>query len=127
MALNPQNLKPNTARTPEERKALGVKAGKASGAARRRKREMRETLEILLSLPLKDGREDDIEKLKSLGSLRGKNVTVQDGIMTALCQKAAKGSVMATELIMNLMGENPAFKIEGSPDSEININVNYGE
>lgn len=46
---NPQNLIKNSERTPEERKALASKAGKASAEKRRRYKFQKEILETLLS------------------------------------------------------------------------------
>ena len=43
------NLVPNSARTPEERRENARKAGKASGVARRRKRDMAAIATALLS------------------------------------------------------------------------------
>lgn len=48
---NPKNLVPNEARTPKERQENARKAGKASGEARRRKRDMREAANQLLNIP----------------------------------------------------------------------------
>lgn len=45
---NPQNLKPNTERTPEEQSALGRKAGIASGKARRERKTIREIVRAVL-------------------------------------------------------------------------------
>lgn len=40
---NPENLVPNDARTPSQRRANASKAGKASARKRRERRDMRET------------------------------------------------------------------------------------
>ena len=54
------NLKTPTA---EEARRRGKSGGIASGKARREKKAMRETLELLLSMALKDGAVANIEKL----------------------------------------------------------------
>lgn len=42
--------------TPEERAAAGRKGGIASGEAKRRKKALKETLDVLLSMPMKSGK-----------------------------------------------------------------------
>ena len=105
---NEQNLIPASAKNGYK---LSVeeqsKGGKASGEARRRKKEMKERLEILLSMPLKDGKGSDIEKLKSFGALKGKNITVEDAILIAIAQKAMKGDIPAGTFIRDTVGEKP--------------------
>ena len=51
--MNDQNLKSNDERTPSERRELAAKAGRASGASRRRKKSMKEWAKILGALPIK--------------------------------------------------------------------------
>ena len=53
--MNPENLKPNSERTPSERKKLASKAGRASGASRRRRKTFKELLEVALSMPSVEG------------------------------------------------------------------------
>jgi hypothetical protein len=45
---NEKNLVPNSARTPEERRENAKKAGVASGVARRKKRDIKKSLEALM-------------------------------------------------------------------------------
>lgn len=45
--MNHSNLIPNTERTPEELREMGRKGGIASGKARRRKKQLKEVVEIL--------------------------------------------------------------------------------
>ncbi len=52
--------------TPEERRENGRKGGIASGKAKREKRAIKETLEQLLSMPLRNGKKADIERIKSI-------------------------------------------------------------
>ena len=83
------------------------KGGKASGEARRRKKEMKERLELLLSMPIKDGKGTELEKIKNFASLKGKNITVEDAILIAIAQKALKGDIPAGTFIRDTMGEKP--------------------
>lgn len=85
---NPQNLVPNSARTPKQRRENARKAGKASGAKRKRLKTLAEELRWLLQLDIVDA--------------SGQKVNTQQAISTALIkaalaelglQKAAGGGV----------------------------------
>ena len=105
--------------TPEQRRENGRKGGIASGEAKRNKKAMRERLEILLELPIKDGRGADLERIKNFAELKGKNITVQDAMMIAQIQKALKGDTTAAAFIRDTAGEKPGDKtiISGSIDT----------
>ena len=100
--------------TSEELRERARKGGVASGKARREKKAMRETLELLLSMALKDGSVANIEKIKSIASLNGKNITVQDAIMLKQIQKAMKGDTRAAEYIRDTSGNKPKESVEMS-------------
>ena len=106
---NEQNLKPpfTSDQNREEASKNGKKGGKASGEARRRKKEMRERLELLLSMPISNGKGAELEKIKSYGAIKGKNVTVEDAILIAIAQKAMKGDISAGTFIRDTVGEKP--------------------
>ena len=93
--------------TPEQRRENGRKGGIASGEAKRAKKAMRERLEILLELPMKDGKGADIEKIKNFAALKGKNITVQDAMMIAQIQKALKGDTTAAAFVRDTAGQKP--------------------
>ena len=65
---------------------------------------MRETLETLLKMPLTDKKLSDVEQIKSLAALSGKNITVQDAILLAQVKKAMKGDTRAAEYIRDTSG-----------------------
>ena len=99
---NRDNLDPVT--TNEEAKKRGAIGGKKSGVARAKKRAMAETMEIILTMPLKDGMVDDIESVTSNADIAKRNVTVQDAIIAAQAKKAMKGDTRAAEFIRDLIG-----------------------
>lgn len=71
MANNPQNLIPNSERTPEELREIARKGGIASGKARREKITMRKTLEMMLE---EIGDKDNgltYKQLATLGLIKG--------------------------------------------------------
>ena len=109
---NEQNLIPKDSnQSREEAKKNGQKGGIASGKARRERKAMKETLETLLSMPLKNGQEADLEEIQSLASTKGKNITVQEAIMLAQIQKAMKGDTKAAEYVRDTIGQKPDNKM----------------
>lgn len=86
---NPQNLTPNTKRTPKERQELAKKAGKASAKKRQEQKTLKEELLLLLA-------EGDTQKKISL----------------ALIQKALQGDTKAFEVIRDSTGQKCVEKVE---------------
>lgn len=107
---NEGNLDP--VKSENEARKRGRKGGIASGKARREKKLMRETLDLLLSLTLKDGRSTDVEKIRSLAALKGKNVSVQEAILIAQVQKAMKGNTKAAEYVRDTIGQKPVENVD---------------
>ena len=113
--------------TPEQRRENGRKGGIASGEAKRRKKAMRERLEILLELPMRAGKGADLETIKNFAAIKGKNITVQDALMVAQIQKALKGDTTAATFVRDTAGDNPSVKVEADVDMDLNITVDYGD
>ena len=93
-------------RTPEEYRANGVKAGKASGVSRNKRKTFRESLLTILSMPVDDPK--TYEALKELG-LDG---TFQSAIDLAQIRRAQNGDTDAVRLIRDTIGEKPREGIE---------------
>lgn len=98
MANNIKNLIPNSERSPQELKEMTRKGGIASGKARRRKKELREALEMLLE---KDFTNEQGEKMQGI-----------DVIATALFKEASKGNVKAFNSLRDTIGQMPVQKIQ---------------
>lgn len=97
MANNAKNLIPNSERTPQELKEMTSKGGKASGEARRLKRDLRRACETLLEMDIK-----------------GKDGTIKTGaeaIAIAQLQKALKGDAKAFEMLRDTAGQKPVERI----------------
>ena len=103
------NLIPFNELTEEEQRKMASKGGKASGEARRKKKLIREQLELLLSLPLKDKKSKD--KLKSLG-IDTDNIDNQMAMVISMWNKAIKGDVQAFNSIIDTIGEKPIEQIQ---------------
>ncbi len=106
--LNPQNLVP--VRTAEEAREKGRAGGKKSGEVRRARREWKETLEIILSMPMKSGKITDLSKMKDLSkeALEKANLTINDRINIRIVNEAMKGNPKAYEIIRDQIGEKPS-------------------
>lgn len=99
--------------TKEEIREAGRKGGIASVEAKKRRKELKETLEILLSMSLDKRRTNvDIEKIKAFADLKGKNVTVDEAMMIKLVQKALSGDLNAVTMIRDTIGEKPSDRVE---------------
>ena len=98
------NLIPQSERTKAEQREIARKGGTASGEKRREKKAMKETLETLLKMPLKSGKATDLDEIKNIAALKGKNITVQEAIMLAQIQKAMKGDTKAAEYVRDTSG-----------------------
>jgi hypothetical protein len=75
---------------------------------------MRETLDIILSMPMKNGKNADVESIRSFAALKGKNISVQEAILIAQVQKAMKGDTKAAEYVRDTIGQKPGESIEMS-------------
>ena len=100
--------------TPEQRAECGRKGGLAKREATRRRKEMRETLDILLKMPMKKGKVYTAEDIKCFADLKGKNITIDQAMMVCLVQKALKGDLSAIGMVRDTVGEKPAEKVEAT-------------
>lgn len=114
---NEQNLKP--IRSENEAREKGSKGGKASGVARREKKAIKNTLETLLSMPIQDGKLDDVDKIKSLASIKGKNISVQEAIVLKALQRALNGDIKAFNAIADILKQGTIESDMVEPDGFI--------
>ncbi len=91
--VNADNLRPP--RSTEEARVRGAAGGRASGKARRRKREFRRVLEELLVM--------DSEDLDGMSNI--------EAICVALCRKAQAGDVGAATWVRDTCGQKPTDKL----------------
>lgn len=106
-----ENLIPNAARTPSELREITRKGGIASGKARREKKALRETVQELLTMKLKDKKL--LEELAALG-FTAKGITMQDAISAAMIKQAVKGNVKAYNAIKDTLAEKSEEKTDTS-------------
>ena len=96
---NEKNLIPNSERTPSELREMTKKGGIKSGESRRKRKLLKEHLELLLETKIQtsDG-----------------EITKSEAITLKLIEQALKGNVKAYKLIRDTLGEAPIQKIQTS-------------
>lgn len=101
---NEKNLRPCEYKlTQEEQK----KGGKASGEARRRKRDLKLAMQALLEADVKDKRTGEV-------------MSGAEAIALAQYRKAMKGDTKAFEVVRDTSGQKPIEKVE-----QVNIDGEY--
>lgn len=104
---NKQNLKPFTSEQSREEAAKnGHKGGVASGEARRKKRDIRRAMEMLLE--------------KEYNGKGGEVLSGAEAIAVKQFQKALKGDTKAFETVRDTAGQRPVEKVE-----QVNIDMEY--
>lgn len=102
--MNDENLIPFTSeQSREEAKKNGSKGGKKSGEARRRRRDLKNTMKMLLSMPITNN--EMWNALAQMG-VPPENIDNHTAIVVALMQEALNGDVKAFKEIRNLIGED---------------------
>ena len=115
-----KNLKPFGTLTEEEQRKLASKGGKASVKARQQKKRMKEYINILLQLDVKN--EDIKKKLAKLG-IEENDMTNEMAMMTAVLNKAMKGDMQAVNFLRDTSGQMPANKLEIDRTPVINDDI----
>lgn len=101
---NEKNLVPQTERSPSEAREMGRKGGIASGAARRRKKSMKQKMQLLLSLPAAG---NDQAELAAMGVEPG-DMDNEMVLIKALFLAAAEGDTKAFDRIQDVLGRTVA-------------------
>lgn len=105
---NEQNLVPQSERTKDEQREIARKGGQASGAARRRKKNMKAAAKMLLDMPVTS--KELQQKMKLLGVPDGDS-SYQMAVMVAMLNQAMKGNVKASYFLRDTIGESPSDQI----------------
>ena len=102
---NPDNLKP--VRSKDEAKKRGAAGGKKSGETRRKKRDAKQAISLLLGMAAKDNLE---KNLKQLG-YDVEDLTNMNALMARMFTKAMSGDVAAFKALMDYGGFHPDQKL----------------
>lgn len=100
---NEKNLIPNSERTPEQLREMASAGGKASGAARRRKKSLKEAADLYLSLPVSDRR--TWNKIARTG-VDPDDIDNQMAMIIGLTMAATAGDARAAKVIVDLLGDD---------------------
>ncbi len=101
MADKSDNLVPLNERTKTEQRRIATAGGKASGAARRQKRTMREIAEMVATMEVKDPK-----MLAALHAAGFKDpITNDDAAFFGLIRKAQTGDPAAMKLLAEMRGQ----------------------
>ena len=103
---NDENLIPMNRRTKSEQREIATAGGKASGAARRKKRDMRKAAEMLLNMPVSNKQSTMKATLTALG-IDEEDMDYSMGVMAAMLVQAANGNVNAAKFLRDTAGQNP--------------------
>ena len=107
-----KNLIPVNKRTKEEQKQIASKGGKASGEARRRRRDTRRAARFVLELE-PDVSEKVRVSLSKMGLQEDEIPDIRLLSLLAIAQKAMKGDLQANRMLLELAGDVDArLKIE---------------
>lgn len=117
-----ENLIDAAHRTEEELRAMTKKGGIRSGEARRRKKTMREALEMLMyNTELSEGLKD---RLRAEG-IAEEDMNHQMAVTRSLIAKAEAGDVQAYNAICGMIGEKPAEKVEMQGGVTTDLKIRY--
>ena len=95
-----EDLVPMNKRTKEEQKRIARAGGKASGVARRKRKSMKEALELIMEMQATDANKKKLAK-------KGIDVETNEDVMAAAMTLAAMaGDTKAYSAIANVRGEN---------------------
>ena len=101
---NEKNLVPFDERSVKEARELGQKGGIASGKARRRKKNLKQKMQLLLSLPAAD---NDQSELATMG-VDPEDMDNEMVLVKALFIAAAAGDTRAFDRIQDVLGKSVA-------------------
>lgn len=99
---NEKNLIPFNQQSKSEQRKKQSNGGKKSGEVRRKKKAMKETLKMLLSLEIPEG--DGKEVLREMG-VDDEDLNVQTAILTTQVQKALNGNLESAKFVRDTAGE----------------------
>lgn len=99
---NDQNLIPFNERTESEQREIATAGGIASGAARRRKRALKDAVDLFLSLPVSDKRVWN--KLERKG-VDPEDIDNQMAMICGLHAQASLGDARAAKVLVDILGE----------------------
>lgn len=109
-----ENLKPFNELTAEEQRKIASKGGKASVAARKKRKALREYAETIMDLPLEGANR---ERVKALG-VDPEDLTNGMAMVVATYNQAMKGNPKCINIMREMLGERVVeHKVTASIDA----------
>lgn len=106
---NSKNLIPNSKRTPSELREMTRKGGKASVIARRKKKVLRELIDVVFNMDVSDG---EIREQLLLMGIPDNECTNQMALVVSMFRKALNGDVQAFNTLRDTAGQKPKEQTE---------------
>lgn len=108
---NEKNLIPFNERTESEQREIAQKGGIASGAARRRKRSMRQAADYYLSLP-----ETDRRRVNAMlrDQIDPEDVDNQMSVVMGIATAGKQGDARAANVLLKMLGEETVQEDPGA-------------
>lgn len=110
--------------TPEERRALASKAGKASVVARRKRKALRETINEALGWDVPKAR---VEAIAKELQIHCKTMTADQAIVCAQVIQAMRGDTAAASWLRDTAGEKPGERIGFDPEAPFVVDIKVVE
>lgn len=104
--MNEKNLTPFSERSVSEAREAGSKGGKASGEARRRKKDMKQKMKALLELP---AAAKDREQLEALG-VSPDDMDNEMVLVMSMFLSAAQGDTKSFDRVIQILGKDIAHE-----------------
>lgn len=122
--MNEDNLIPFNERTEEEQRRIASMGGKASGEARKRKKTIKDTLDLLLSKPFKIENKSGKALRKQLEAIginpdEIDNQTAMAYAMFMVSMSGGKPAVDAFNSIRDTLGEKPVEEVKQTIDANV--------
>lgn len=89
----------------EQARINGAKGGRAAAENKRRRKNMAETLEILLNMPLHPGPSRPVEESECMSEAEDHNPTAGEMMAIAQIRRAIKGDTRAFEAVLAVLGD----------------------
>lgn len=121
---NEKNLIPLNQRSKEDAKKIQSEGGKAAGAARRRKRALKEAADLWLSLPVTDRKR--FNRMARDG-VDPEDIDNQMLFVIGTFQAAVDGDARSGRLLMDMLGEDSRISDDGVQIIDDIPEVNQGE
>lgn len=121
---NEKNLIPLNQRSKSEQREICSSGGRASGAARRRKRNLKDAADLFLSLPPSDKRRWNALARKGVNP---EDIDNQMAMIAGLTERAIGGDAKAAKVLIDLLGDGAKSPESTSENNLLEILRNIGE